>query len=98
MTNFDLLNICRDCIVIVEVLYVLYHSVQQQNLHLHMMFGEALDFYNNCLNTCAFIYRVFHLFRQAKFDNGGSILTLSQFFDTAPAASKNEARSKSGQN
>ncbi len=25
------------------------------------------------------IYRVFHRFRQAKFDNGGSILSLNQF-------------------
>jgi hypothetical protein len=42
-------------------------------------------------------YSVFHLFRQAKFDNGGSILSSSQFFATAQAASKNEARFKSGQ-
>jgi hypothetical protein len=39
-------------------------------------------------------YRVFHQFRQAKFDKGGSILSSSQFL----AVSKNEAHFKSGQN
>jgi hypothetical protein len=34
---------------------------------------------------------------KAKFDKGGSILTLSHFFSTAPAASKNDAGYKSGQ-
>jgi hypothetical protein len=40
---------------------------------------------------------VFQGFSKAKSANGGSILSSSQFFDTAPAASKNEARFKSGQ-
>jgi hypothetical protein len=30
-------------------------------------------------NSCTCIYRVFHRFRQAKFDNGVPILSLSQF-------------------
>jgi hypothetical protein len=42
-------------------------------------------------------YSVFQGFRQAKSANGGSILSSSQFFDTTPAASKNEAHFKSGQ-
>ncbi len=42
-------------------------------------------------------YSVFQGFGKAKFDNGGSILSSSQFFDTAPAASKNEACFQSGQ-
>ncbi len=42
-------------------------------------------------------YSVFHRFRQAKFAYGGLILSSSQFFATAPAASKNGARFKSGQ-
>ncbi len=42
-------------------------------------------------------YSVFQGFRQAKSANGSSILSLSQFFDTASAASKNEACFKSGQ-
>jgi hypothetical protein len=41
---------------------------------------------------------VFQGFSKAKSANGGSILSSSQFFDTAPAASKNEVRFKSGQN
>jgi hypothetical protein len=43
---------------------------------------------------------VFHRLWQAKFDNGGSILSSSQFiFATATAASKkNKAHFKSGQN
>jgi hypothetical protein len=43
------------------------------------------------------LYSVFQGFRQAKSANGGSILSSSQFFDTALSASKNEARFKSGQ-
>jgi hypothetical protein len=42
------------------------------------------------------MYNVFNGFRQAKSANGGSI-KLKPIFDTAPAASKNEARFKSGQ-
>jgi hypothetical protein len=49
------------------------------------------------MNAKLQIYSVFQGFRQAKSANGGSILSLSQFFDTAPAASKHEARFKSGQ-
>jgi hypothetical protein len=37
---------------------------------------------------------VFHQFRQAKFDNGGLILSLSQFLLISPAAAKIEARLK----
>jgi hypothetical protein len=40
---------------------------------------------------------VFRGFSKAKSANGGSILSSSQFFDIAPAASKNKARLKSGQ-
>ena len=36
-------------------------------------------------------YSVFQGFRQAKSANGGSIFKLKPNFDTAPAASKNEA-------
>ncbi len=43
-------------------------------------------------------YSVFQGFSQAKFAYGGLILSSSQFFDTAPTASKNEAHVKSGQN
>ncbi len=38
------------------------------------------------------LYRVFRQFRQANFDTGGSILSLSQFWLLPLAASKNEAR------
>jgi hypothetical protein len=42
---------------------------------------------------------VFHRFGQAKFAYGGSVLGLSQFTQlTAPAASKNNAGLKTGQN
>jgi hypothetical protein len=41
---------------------------------------------------------VFRQLRQAKFDNGGSILSSRQFLTTASAALKNEAHFKSGQN
>ncbi len=46
------------------------------------------------------IYRAFHGFVQAKFPDGGSILGSSQLFNNAavPAASKNTAQFKSGQN
>jgi len=40
-------------------------------------------------------YRAFHGFGQVEFPDGGSILG---FFNTAPAASKNNAPFKSGQN
>ncbi len=40
---------------------------------------------------------MFHRFRQAKFANGGSILSSSQFLATVPAASRNEAYFKSSQ-
>jgi len=44
-------------------------------------------------------YRVFHRFGQAKFPDGGSIICkLEPIFNTAPAASKNAARFKSGRN
>jgi hypothetical protein len=42
-----------------------------------------------------YAYSVFHRFRQVKFDND---FKLEQIFTTAPAALKNEARFKSGQN
>jgi hypothetical protein len=42
-------------------------------------------------------YSVFQGFSKAKSDNGGSIFKLKPIFDTAPAASKNKARFKSGQ-
>jgi hypothetical protein len=42
-------------------------------------------------------YSVFQGFSKIKSANGGSILSSSLFFDTAPAASKNKARFKSGQ-
>jgi len=46
------------------------------------------------------VYRAFHRFGQAKFPDGGSILGSRQFsiLLAAPAASKNTARFKSGQN
>jgi hypothetical protein len=40
---------------------------------------------------------VFHQIGQAKFIYGDSILSMSQIFVTAPAASKNEACFESGQ-
>ncbi len=44
-------------------------------------------------STTANNFRVFHLFGQAKFANGGSILRkLEPIFATVPAALKNEAR------
>ena len=43
------------------------------------------------------IYRAFHRFGQAKFAHGGKVLG-EPIFTTAPAASKNNARFKSGQN
>jgi hypothetical protein len=43
-------------------------------------------------------YSVFHQFRQTKFAYVGSILSSSQFFATPPAASKNNAHYKRGQN
>jgi hypothetical protein len=43
------------------------------------------------------IYRVFHQFRQAKFAYGFDIM-LKPIFIIALAASKNDARHKSGQN
>ncbi len=43
-------------------------------------------------------YSVFHRFRQDKFSDNGLILSSKQIFATAPAASKNDARYKSGQN
>jgi hypothetical protein len=51
------------------------------------------------LFTCIVLKRpnVFQGFRQAKFANGGFDFKLKPIFDTAPAASKNEARFKSGQ-
>jgi hypothetical protein len=42
-------------------------------------------------------YSVFQGFRKAKSANGGSVLSSSQFFSTASAASKNGACFKSGQ-
>jgi hypothetical protein len=42
-------------------------------------------------------YSVFQGFSKAKSANGGSIFKLELIFDTAPAASKNKARFKSGQ-
>jgi hypothetical protein len=42
-------------------------------------------------------YSVFQGKGQAKSANGGSIFKLEPIFDTAPAASKNEACFKSGQ-
>jgi len=39
-------------------------------------------------------YRVFHRFRQAKFDNGGLILSSSQFLILPQLPQKNEAASK----
>jgi hypothetical protein len=49
------------------------------------------------LNVCkseisSVFYSVFHRFRQAKFDYGGSNFKLEPIFATAPAASKNDAR------
>jgi hypothetical protein len=44
-----------------------------------------------------FFYSVFHWFRQAKFDNGGSIVSLSQSC-YCPSCLKNDARFKSGWN
>ena len=44
---------------------------------------------------CTF-YRAFHQFGQAKFAYGGN--RLEPIFATAPAASKNDAHFKSGQN
>ncbi len=41
---------------------------------------------------------VFYWFRQAKFANGGSILSSNPIFATAPAASKIEVCFVSGQN
>jgi hypothetical protein len=41
---------------------------------------------------------VFHRFGQAKFTDGGSILTFKPIFATIPAALKSEANYKSGQN
>jgi len=41
---------------------------------------------------------VFHGFGQAKFSDGGSALWLKPIFNTAPAASKNDAPFKRGQN
>jgi len=44
-------------------------------------------------------YRAFHGFGLAKFPDGGSALGSSKpIFNTAPAASKNDARFKRGQN
>jgi hypothetical protein len=43
-------------------------------------------------------YSVFEQFRQVKFAHGDSNLSSSQIFDTAPAASINDACYKSGQN
>ncbi len=40
---------------------------------------------------------MFHRFRQAKFANGGSILSSSQFFATDPFVLKNKAQFKNGQ-
>ncbi len=46
------------------------------------------------------LYSGFHRFTQGKFDNDGSIISSSQVFNfcSGPAASKNEACFKSGQN
>jgi len=41
---------------------------------------------------------MFHGFGQAKFPDGGLVLGSSQFAILSPAASKNNARFKSGQN
>ncbi len=53
-------------------------------------------------NTLHFLYKnsfgAFNIFRQAKFPDGGLVLGSSQFFNTAPAASKNTARFKNGRN
>jgi len=43
-------------------------------------------------------YKAFHGFGQAKFAYGGSISGFSQIYANAPAASKNDAQFKSGQN
>jgi len=43
-------------------------------------------------------YREFHRFWKAKFPDGGLIFRLEPIFNTAPAASKNTAQFKSGQN
>jgi hypothetical protein len=42
--------------------------------------------------------RAFHGFGQTKFANGGFDFRLKQIYTTAPAAFKNDAQFKSGQN
>ncbi len=44
------------------------------------------------------MYIVFHGFGQAKFSDVGSVFRLKPIFNTAPAASKNDAQFKRGQN
>ncbi len=44
------------------------------------------------------MYKVFHWFRQAKFANDGSILSLSQVLLQSQQPQKNEVCFKSGQN
>ncbi len=46
----------------------------------------------------SYYYSVFHRFRQAKFENGSSILSLSHFLLLPQLPPKNEACFKSGQN
>jgi hypothetical protein len=49
------------------------------------------------LSMCWKTYSVFQGFSKAKSANGGFDFKLEPIFDTAPAASKNKARFKSGQ-
>jgi hypothetical protein len=59
----------------------------------------SIKLFTKSIKNCKFLclYSVFQGFSKAKSANGGSILSSSHFFDTAPAASKNKACFKSGQ-
>ncbi len=44
-----------------------------------LLLEKGSSLYSGQMSTLSYFYRVFHQFRQAKFDNGGSILSSSQF-------------------
>jgi hypothetical protein len=85
---------CDVCVVISDhntasifCMIIPYGSIFHHHLFIHIFLHSII------------LYSVFHQFRQAKFDNGGSILRSSQLATaTAPSASKYKVCFKSGQN
>jgi hypothetical protein len=61
-----------------SIFQIIYCNIQVSTMNLLDTTNFDLEFviFDQILN---YLYRVFHRFRQAKFDNGGSILSSSQF-------------------